>query len=143
MIDNRGMTLVEILVAMLLLTVALFGLVCLFSSGFSLTRRSDDVGVAYNIAREEIEHARNMGFDHLPRAHTWLFGYNYDEATGAWQKTVEANPHFAATVIADPGFSDPAAMPAYPLRTVRVEVRSVEDNEMLFYTETYLTQGGI
>jgi len=136
--SNRGLTLIELLVSLVLLGVALAGLVCLFFFGFNTTQHSQDVALAYSVARQEVETVKNIGFLSLPRKWHRVQGYN-DQG----QQTTAANPHFTATTDLDPYVADPSTITTTSLRTIRVEVRSKEHNELLFSTESYLTRGGI
>jgi len=52
----------EILIASLLATVVLMGLVRLWQFSYGMTLSTDDRGVAYNIARKAIENLRTTGF---------------------------------------------------------------------------------
>jgi len=134
--SRRGLTLIELLVALLLLAVAISGLAGLWSFGFNTTRRSQDTGVAYNIARREIEKARNLGFMILPETTTTI---TYD---GLGNPTT-VSPHFTV----------PTAMHTIPdaqghinttcLRQFTVRVISGHDSATLFETTTYFTRGGI
>jgi len=136
--NRRGMTLIELLVAVLILGVSLAGLVGLWAFSFNTTAHSQDIGVAYSIARQEIERVRNIGFLWLPVKQQWVRGYD-----GLGNETPEANPHFTATTIMDPYLSEGSVITNTSLRVVRVQVRSRERPEWLFETESYLTLGGI
>jgi hypothetical protein len=124
-------------VALLLLGVALAGLMGLWTFGFNVTRHSQDMAACYNIARQEVERARNIGFMLLPEA-TWTT--NYD---GLGNVTTSTSPHFVArcTVQTIPDANGQLTMAC--LRTLTVQVRAREGNELLFETITYLTRGGI
>ncbi|NIM05341.1 MAG: hypothetical protein GTO55_04475, partial [Armatimonadetes bacterium] len=113
------------------------GLVGLFSFGFSVTRHSQDVGVAYSVARQEIERAKNISFLLLPEA-TLVTGYN-----GLGDLTTEASPHFIATTIIQTLPDENGEFNATCLRTVNVQVVAREGNELVFESTTYLTRGGI
>lgn len=163
--NQRGFTFIELLVAVLLMAVALTGLLLCFSHGLSMARHSEDAGVAYSIARQEIERVRNIGFLKLPPYYGdvdgHVTGYEYiDVDTTAndvkhdysWSESNAADPYFQATVIADEGKSL-SEITTSNNRTIKVivtvatrEQRDPKDRTMrrvLLITESSLTRGGI
>jgi len=135
---RRGLSLIELLVAVVLLATALAGLIGLWSFGFSTTRHSQDVGVAYSIARQEVERAKNIGFLMLPR--NWERVQGYD---GLGHESTAPNPHFTARVMMDEGVP-PGDLNSASLRSMKVQVwrGPTEGYELIFETITYLTRGG-
>lgn len=134
---RKGLTLIELLVALVLLAIAIMGLVSVFSFGFNVTRHSQDVGVTYSIARQEIERVRNIGFMLAPEA-TWVMGYD-----GLGNPTTETPPHFTATTTVQTIPDEDGELNLTCLRNVTVQVRAREGNELLFETTTCLTRAGI
>jgi prepilin-type N-terminal cleavage/methylation domain-containing protein len=134
---RRGLTFVELMVALLLLAVALSGLMGLWTFGFNTTRHSQDLGVGYNIARQEIERAKNIGFLLLPEAE-WTTIYD-----GLGHVTTDTPPHFTAhsTVQTIPDAN--GQVNTNCLRTLHVQVNAREGGEVVFESTTYLSWGGI
>ena len=142
MTSRRGLTLIELLVAMLIVGVALTGLISLFFFGFRTTEGAQDMGIAYNISRQELERVRNIGFLRLPPNWSRVQGYDFDTVSQSWRESPSADPLFIATVIADPGVP-PSGVDSTSLRRVRVTVTVRGKTAPLVVTETYLTRGGI
>jgi len=141
--------------AALILGVGLMSLMGVWIYSFHLTRTTDEVAVAYNLAREAVERLRAMGYYYadpakLPR---W---FTVDGAPLAGHQGYAAGPSARA------GAKDPAIVPLggyflvdvtitngsdaaapYNLRQIDVVVIRGPDGQELFRTQTYLTQGGI
>jgi len=136
-VTRRGLTLIEVLVALLLLAAALSGLIGLWAFGFNTTRHSQDWGVGYSIARQEVERAKNIGFLLLPEG-GWTRGYD-----GLGAVTTEPNPHFTASTTIHTIPDANGEINTRCLRTLHVQVRAREGSEVVFESTTYLTWGGI
>ena len=134
---RRGLTLIELLVALLLVGVALGALVALWPLGFSMTRRSQDIGVGYNVARQEVERAKNMGFLILPEA-AWTTAYD-----GLGNPTASANPHFTATTSVQTIPDAYGEVHSRCLRVLHVQVTERDVSGSVFESTTYLARGGI
>jgi uncharacterized protein (TIGR02598 family) len=134
--NRRGLTLVELLVALVIMGVVLGGLLGLFSFGFNATRQSQDMGAGYNIARLEIEKVRTVGFM-LQAEGTQTTGYD-----GNGQPT-EGSPHFLATTTVHTLPDANGQINTGCLREVTVEVISKDDLQPVFTTTSYLTKGGV
>ncbi|MFB3880101.1 MAG: prepilin-type N-terminal cleavage/methylation domain-containing protein [Armatimonadota bacterium] len=134
---RRGVTLIELLVALLLLGVSLAGLAALWSFGFNVTGDSQDMAAAYSVARQEIERAKNMSYFFLPEA-TWTTSYD-----DLGNPTSEANPHFVATVTVHTIPDANGELNTGCLREVSVAVTARDQASAMFETLTYLTRGGV
>jgi prepilin-type N-terminal cleavage/methylation domain-containing protein len=137
MSGQRGLTFIEILVSLVILSVAIAGLVSLWAFGFNTTQHSQDLGVAYHVARQEIERAKNISFLLLPEA-TWSSGYD-----GNGHPTAEAVPHFTADVAIETIPDANGELNTRCLRRLHVHVTSRDKGGTLFETVTYLTRGGV
>jgi len=149
-VSNKGFTLIELLVAMVILGVALAGLVSLWAFGFNTTAHSQDIGVAYSVARQEVEKVRNIGYSALQETIPDSTSY-YD---GLGNIIIGANPevnpstHFKAiTVVHTIPINGQTSLPTAYLRTVNIKITphgpAKEGTELLFETTTYLTLDGI
>lgn len=134
---NRGISLIELLVALLLLALAISGLVVLWGFGFNTTAHSRDIGVAYSVARQEIESARGMGYMLLPEG-SWTVGYD-----GEGHPTAEANPRFTATCTGATIPLPTGEIDSRCLRTLTVQVMARGRPGPVFETTTYFTRGGV
>ncbi|MBO8169012.1 MAG: prepilin-type N-terminal cleavage/methylation domain-containing protein [Thermoanaerobacteraceae bacterium] len=59
--DEKGLTLVEVVVAFAILTVAVLGMLNVFTSGFIMTERAGDATKALNLAQEKMEELKAAG----------------------------------------------------------------------------------
>ena len=59
---QRGVHLVEVLVAGVIMSISLAAIVSMFLFSYRITQRSDDTSLAYNISRQELERIRAEGF---------------------------------------------------------------------------------
>ena len=134
---RRGVTLIELLVALLILGVSLIALVGLWGFGFNVTGDSQDLAVAYSVARQEIERAKNMTYFFLPEA-TWTSSYD-----GLGNPTTEADPHFVAAVTVHTFLDANGELNTGCLREMSVTVTARDQGQAVFETLTYLTRGGV
>lgn len=58
----RGVTLVEALVALLIVGASMAAMVSLWQFSYRITNRNDATGAAYNIGRRTVEHMKQGGF---------------------------------------------------------------------------------
>lgn len=134
---QRGLTFIELLVALLLLAIALIGLVGLWAFGLNVTAHSQDMGAAYNVARQEIERARNVGFLLLPEG-SWTADYD-----GLGNPTSDPVPHFTATCQVTTIPDANGEINTGCVRTLTVQVSARDRGGPLFETTTYFTRGGL
>jgi prepilin-type N-terminal cleavage/methylation domain-containing protein len=131
---NRGVTLVEVMVASLILVVGMMGITTAWIFSMNLTRTTDETAVSFNIARSTVERIRGIGFQFTPIATTEAF---YDSSgitagkNGAYYRAV--------TKVSEAGM----AAPPLDQKEIRVTVNRVSDGKVLFATRTYLTLGGL
>jgi len=64
-LSQRGFSLIELMVAVAILAMAIFGIFHAYSVGFMGMADARDRTVATNYAREEMENLKNMSFDNL------------------------------------------------------------------------------
>jgi Tfp pilus assembly protein PilV len=126
---KRGIALVDMLVASMLLCIGIMGLVGVYSFSFNMTVTTDDMGIGYNLGRQSMENTTRQGFTGAVDGTTTTY-YNGSEVVQANQNT--ARYQVVNTVATVNG-----------LRTVTVVVSSVPANTVLYQTNTYLVQAGI
>ncbi len=134
---RRGLTLIELLVALLLIGVAVAGLVALWPFGFTMTRLSQDLGVGYNVARQEMERAKNIGYLVLPEA-SWTAGYD-----GLGNPTADEDPHYTATASVTTIPDEAGEVHSRCLRVFYVRVVARDMTDAVFETTVYFARGGI
>lgn len=80
MMERRGVTLTEILMAMGILAVAILGLIAAFIAGTHLVANSQEVATATQLTRSELERIRDLGYNLIPDADVTFDGRNPDPA---------------------------------------------------------------
>jgi len=147
---RRGLSLIELLVAVVILGLALAGLMGLWTFSFGATGHSQTIGVAYNVARREIERQRTVGYLLAPDG-TVANGYKLQVVNvgglqqRTWVVTTPDDPRarFVATATLTTLPDAGGSINATCLRRLHVQVLSTERNEMAFVTTTYFARGGI
>lgn len=142
----QGITLVELLIASLLLAIGLMGLINAWIFSYNITTSSDDLGVAYNLGRYAMEQVKMNGFSGQPEGTVTKY---YDGSETQVAQTSPSNRYtVTVSVVSDAVKSGTAgqagAVPAdNALRTVNVTVKLSGTNTILYQTGTYLVRAGI
>ena len=129
---RRGFTLVELLVALFILGIGVFGVLALWSFAFNITAHSQDKGVAYNIARREIEKAHAAGYMLMVPEGTRTVAYD-----GRGQETTDEQAQYTVTIVSPP----PAV--STELRPMTVTVVLCSTGQVVYETVTYFSRGGV
>lgn len=149
---QRGAGYIELLASGLILALSLLAALSLFGFSMTLVSKTGDEGVAYNIARINIENARQLGFNSknadgtlgLPDGTTTLY---YDSlgnnptstASTSGFKMVETVTSDKTTILSGGG-----VVPADDaLRAVVVNVYSLPSNTLIEQSGTYLARSGV
>jgi len=134
----RGFTLVEVLVAGVILSIGILAISRLWIVTHGLTISTDDKGIAYNLGRLAIEQTKLAGFESAPEGSATVY---YDANQNA---TTESQARFAVTrtITTSPAISGAAPDPS-AIRTVTVTVTHLATNQVLYQTDTYLVRAGI
>lgn len=136
-VRKHGVTLMEILVASVILTVGIAGSFSLANYTYTITNSTDSAGAAYNLGRRTLEEAKLNGFDTLAEGVTTNY---YDT-----NETPVANSAGSAYIVTITVKSNPAPNPTVDptsLRAVTLNVQSAATNAILYSTTTYLASGG-
>ena len=144
--NDRGAGLVELMVASLLLVIGIMGLVNTWAFSFRVTRNTDDIGIAYSLARQLIERAKMSGFSSAAEGTT--IGYYTPNQAATTSGSSTAYFKVTTTVVSDIVASGTAgtagAVPGQEaLRTVTVTVQTISPLKTIFTTKTYLVRAGI
>lgn len=136
----------EILIASLLATVVLMGLVRLWQFSYGMTLSTDDRGVAYNIARKAIENVRTTGFKYT--ADGTVIRYFGPDGLSESQ-TATANSRYKLTLVvttdrfitnSQTGAQEPAPL---ALRTVAATVTLHPQGTVLHTSGCTLSRSGV
>jgi uncharacterized protein (TIGR02598 family) len=143
---KRGFSLIEVLVASIVASVAVLGMVRLWSFSFNTTRSSDQQGVGYNVGRLALERIKMSGFDFTAEGTVVRYYDNEGKAessvvkaTSAYQLTVKVETDILA-VHSQTGQVRPAPD---SLRQVTVTVQRLEDSRNVFVGRTNLARSGL
>jgi type II secretory pathway pseudopilin PulG len=148
---RKGITIIDTLVAVLIMTVAMVGSIGIFFAASTMTTNTETNTLAESLARWSIEQAKSQGFDwcststagtenSAPCDGTTTAYYNnlgaaLPNSTGAVfsvTTTVASNPAPSGGVVSQSA-----------LRTVTVTVNDTATGKTLLTTATYLTWGGV
>lgn len=138
-----GATLIEGLVAALIIGVAIMGLMSLWSFSTALSVKSDRDAIGYNIARRGLEKARALGFNAMPEGATI---YYYD-INGENESTVNSNHRYRLTItVTSDRMGSQGGVPQVAsdaLRTVVIAVVDLSNNATVETAGTTLVRGGV
>jgi Tfp pilus assembly protein PilV len=142
---QSGITFVELLVAGLILSIGMMGMVNVWSYSFFVTGNSDDSAIAYNLGRQSIERAKQSGFTSAAEgtATTYYSGNQVVQSSaGASRYTVTTR--IVSDVMKSGTSGASGGVPAdTALRTVSVTVTLTTGGTTLYTTQTYLCRAGI
>jgi Tfp pilus assembly protein PilV len=143
---KRGITLVELLVAALLMSIGLMGMVQMWAFSYTMTSRTDDLSIAYNLGRQEMERVKMSGF-------TGAAEGTVDKYYDVNQVYLGSTPgtsrfHCSVSVVSSAvksgSIGTAGAVPDdAALRTVTVTVRRTGSAGSLYTSSTYLVKGGV
>lgn len=139
----RAMTLIESLVASIVVAVCIMGVVSLWGFTMKMTSNTDDRAVGYNLVRRALERAKSQGFNGAPEGSVVLY---YDAAGGGESVTSGSLKFSVTTVVTSSLFEtqNGVVRPAdNAIRTVVATVRTVSDNAIVQASGTLLVRGGL
>lgn len=143
---KRGFSLIEVLVASMVASVALLGMVRLWSFSFNMTRATDQQGVGYNVGRLAIERVKLTGFTHTAEGTVTRF-YNKEGKGESSTQLSSSVYRMTLLVKTDKMGQHSQTGQAHPapnaLRDVLVTVDRLEDNRRVFVGRTNLTRSGL
>lgn len=143
---RSGFSLIEVLVAAVVLGLSLTAMVGMFFFSQNLTALTDDSTTSYNLARQQVESIKALGFKYAPEGTSTAY---VDRAGLNPVATQDANSYYrVVTVITSDRFAYNATTNTYSvadlaLRTVTVTVTRLNDNRQLSLLATYLTRSGV
>jgi type II secretory pathway pseudopilin PulG len=137
----KGATIIECLVASIIVAVGIMGVMALWGFSMDLTVTSDERAVAYNVVRRSIERVKSQGFKNAPEGTSVL----YYDASGGGESASRGSLRYSATIVVtssayNTGTTNPADN---SIRTVVTTVRRLSDNKVLEIGGTYLVRGGL
>lgn len=133
----RGFTLIESLVASLIMACSVIAMISLWRFTFSLTVKSDDVGAGYLIGRRAMERVKLAGFDFAPEGANTLY-YDRQGGSESAAKSTQHQLRAVTSITSDAGY------PSYnAARQVIITVTLLSTGETVYQTGATLTKKGI
>lgn len=141
----RGVSLVELLIAGLLLSISMMAMVQMWAFAYRVTANTDDKGIAYNLGRQAMETVKMSGFDNAAEGTATAYYNGLQVAQGS---SSTARYSVTTSVVSSAVSSGTAGLSgAVPsttaLRTVSITVSLVSGGTALYQTSTYLVKAGI
>lgn len=156
---NKGATLIELMVASLVMVVGVVGLFSLWTYSYGVIQGQRVVGVAGQIARGDIEKAKVQGFWNLPKGTigstkttaVWTGPTEYFDVNGVKVQATAPNAdtyYSLVRQVVDSNFlpletGGTYALTGVSLRSVRTTVRRVRDNAVVSTMGTNFSRGGL
>ena len=137
---KRGFTLIEVLVAALIVSVCLAATVSMWYFSFRISANTDAQGAAYSLGRRAMEEVKETGFQDTTEGTATVY---YDKQGGSKSAArTSAHVYSVTTVVASSKLSG-SAPASDALRTVTITVTSLATNQTVYQTSTYLVRAGI
>lgn len=143
---KRGFSLIEVLVASIVASVAVLGMVRLWSFSFNTTRSSDQQGVGYNVGRLALERIKMTGFDYTLEGTVVRY---YDKEGKGESSVAKGSSAYKLTMKVETDLlayhSQTGEVRPAPdaLRDVTVTVERLEDSRNVFVGKTNLARSGL
>ena len=143
---NKGTTLIEILVAVLILSVSIMAMVGVWQTNMKLTEKHADASMSYILGRRVMEQIKLMGFRVVPEGQTVLF---YDANGGQVSNTQTDEHKFMVTIdvlsdkVSVNGTTGEVRPAAEAIRDVKVTVVRIPGNLEERVTGTQLVRSGV
>jgi Tfp pilus assembly protein PilV len=138
------MSLIEVLVAALVVGVNLAAMVSLWYFSYNVTAEDEDRMLAYNLARETMESIKETGFWNTPEVSASSPTVHYYDGT----ETLQDSNHSAArytvsSSVVSSSYSSGTTPADNATRTVTITVALSANGQTLYTTGTFLVRYGI
>lgn len=134
---QRGIALLDAMVASLVLVTALMGLANMALFAFNITTSTDNKGASYQLGRAAVEAIKQVGFEGVFDGTTTTY---YNRGLGGANANQQSDSRFKVVQTLTTG---PGTATYLQLKTLVTTVYYVPTGETLYSTTTYLTAGGI
>lgn len=144
--SRQGATLVEVLVAALLLSIGLMGLLNTWVFSYNVTTNTDNSAIAYSLGRFALERVKMTGFYATAEGSTdaYYSGNEVSVASNASNVRFRVTTSVTSDQVASGTAGVAGAVPAdNALRTVTITVRLQPAGTVLYQTNTYLARAGV
>ncbi|MCL5283866.1 MAG: prepilin-type N-terminal cleavage/methylation domain-containing protein [Armatimonadetes bacterium] len=143
---NSGFTFIELMVAAVVMTIGLMGLINLWIFSFQVTTNTDYTGISYNLGRQAVERTKMLGFANAPEgtSTTYYDGDQNQVGSGSGSAVYKVTTSIVSDSVQSGSPGQPGAVPSdTALRTVTVTVTVISTGKVVYQTNTYLARGGI
>ncbi len=138
---THGITMVEVLVAGLVLATSVVALVQFMYVNFQLTGKAQDISSGYSMARSAVESVREQGFTNAAEGNTTVY-YDGNATYPPSTSKASGSVYSCLTNVTSDTFS--GASPATTaLRTVTVTVTRISTSQVVYTTTTALANLGV
>ncbi len=141
---RAGISLIESLVAAVIIAAAAMGVISVFGFGYGITLSTADTSEAYNVSRDALEQVRLKGFYNAPEGAATSY-YNRDgsgpNATAGTNTLYKVVTTITSDKLQTSGTTTSPAEDA--VRAVKIVVTNYRTNAVLFTTGTNLARAGI
>lgn len=144
---RRGTTLMEVLVASLIVSFCVTGLVNVWYFAVNMTVKTNDLSTSINLARQQMETIKETGFTYTSEAPATSPIVHYYDIN---ENNVDSTPSSArytvsTTVVSDATVSgsNPVTPTNTALRTVTVTVALKSSGATLYQLVSYLARSGV
>ncbi len=134
---TRGFTIIEALIASLIMASSVMAMISLWNFTFNLTVKADNVGAAYTVGRHAMERVKLAGFDYATEGVTTLY-YDQQGGSESANKGAQHRLRMVTNIVSDPGYPSYSAV-----RTVIITVTVLNTGQTLYTTGATLTKKGI
>ncbi len=137
----RGFTMIEVLVAGVILATSVLGLIRFIYVDYNLTSKSGYMGAAYTCGRSAIEEAHLVGFMGATEGNT----YEYYDSLGSYPPLAtqaSGSVYKVTTNVSTDQISLGVPQP-HALRTVSVTVALISTGQTIYQTYSALASGGV
>jgi Tfp pilus assembly protein PilV len=138
--SHKGITMMEVLVAGVVLITCVVALVQFMYVNFALTGQAEDISSAYSMARTAIETVRQQGFSNAPEGSSTVY-YDGSATFPPSTSQVSSSVFSCNTNIVSDIFSGSNPAPT-ALRTVTVTVTRLSNSLIVYQTTTALADYG-
>jgi Tfp pilus assembly protein PilV len=141
----RGVSLVELLIAGLLLSISMMAMVQMWAFAYRVTANTDDKGIAYNLGRQAMETVKMSGFDNAAEGSSTAYynGQQVAQGNSATARYSVTTSVVSSAVNSGTAGQSGAVPSSFAIRTVSVTVSLVSGGTVLYQTSTYLVRAGI
>lgn len=137
---RRAFTLIEVLIASVVVGVCIAAIVSMWSFAFGLSATADRQSIGYSLGRRAMEEVKQTGFQDSTEGTTTIY---YDKTGGSRSATQASNHMFSVTTVVATDVMNGSSPAPTALRTVTITVNFISTGASVYSCTTYLARAGI